>query len=169
VRLTDVIDCLREKEVPEQIVRIIKELNTDTIARIKSNNHTSSLITITKGVRQADSLSPLLFSLIIYKIIANLPQELGYRMRNNPIHTICYTDDSVLIANSEENLQILLLEFDEMVESLNTEISVSKTKSLTTSRHNIKCEVKLRDTTIKQVPNFNWGLRYLLKEILSRS
>jgi hypothetical protein len=76
VRLTDVIDCLREKEVPEQIVRIIKELNTDTIAQIKSNNQTSSPITITNGIRQGDSLSPLLFSLIIYKIIADLPHEL---------------------------------------------------------------------------------------------
>ena len=35
VRLADVINCLREREVPEKIVRIIKELNTDTIARIK--------------------------------------------------------------------------------------------------------------------------------------
>jgi hypothetical protein len=31
VRLDDVAKCLREREVPEQIVRVIKELNTDTI------------------------------------------------------------------------------------------------------------------------------------------
>jgi len=30
VRLANVLECLREREVPEQIVRIIKELNTDT-------------------------------------------------------------------------------------------------------------------------------------------
>jgi hypothetical protein len=51
VRLADVIDCLREREVPEQIVRIIKEVNTGTIARIKSNNQTSRPITMTNGVR----------------------------------------------------------------------------------------------------------------------
>ena len=59
--------------------------NTDTIARIKSNNQTSRPITITNGVRQGDSLSPMLFNLIIDKIIANLPRELGYKMGNNPI------------------------------------------------------------------------------------
>jgi hypothetical protein len=65
VRLANVIDCLREREAPEQIVRIIKELNTDTIVIIKSNNQTSRPITITHGDRQGDSLSPMLFNLNI--------------------------------------------------------------------------------------------------------
>ena len=80
VRLADVIECLREKEVPEQIVRVIKELNTDTIGRIWSNNETSRPIIIKNGVRQGDSLSSMLFNHIMDKIIANLPKELGYRM-----------------------------------------------------------------------------------------
>jgi hypothetical protein len=43
-----------------------------------------------------------------------------------------------------------------MAASLNMEISLSKTKSLVISRNNIKCEVKLRDTVIEQVPKFNY-------------
>jgi hypothetical protein len=108
VRLVDVIECLREREVPEQIVRVIKELNTDTITRIRSNNQTSRPIIIKNGVRQGDSLSPMLFNLIMDQIIANLPKELGYKMGNASIHTICYADDAVLIADSEENLQSIL-------------------------------------------------------------
>ena len=42
----------------------------------------------------------MLFNLIIDKIIANLPRELGYMMGNNPIQIICYADDAVLIADS---------------------------------------------------------------------
>jgi hypothetical protein len=146
---------LREREVPEHIVRIIKEVNTDTIARIKSNNQTSRPKTITNGVRQDDLLSPMLFNLIIDKIKVNLLKELGYRMGSSPIQIICYADNTVLIAESEENLQIILLKFDQIAESLNMEISLSKTKSLTTVKHNIKCEIKLRDIIIEQVPNFN--------------
>jgi hypothetical protein len=56
---------------------------------------------------------------------------------------ICYADDAVLITDSTENLQILLLKFDQMAVSLNMEISLSKTKSLVISRNNIKCEVNL--------------------------
>jgi hypothetical protein len=77
-------------------------------------------------------------------------------MGNNPIHTVCYADDAVLIVDSYENLQILLLKFDQMAENLNMEISLSKTKPLIISGHNIKCEVKLRHTSIEQVPKFNY-------------
>ena len=78
------------------------------------------------GVREGDSPSPMLFNLIMDKIIANLPKELGYRMGNDLIHIICYADDAVLIADSEENLQTLLLRFDQMAERLNMEISLKK-------------------------------------------
>jgi len=61
-------------------------------------------------------------------------------MGNDPIHIICYADDAVLIADSEENLQTLLSRFDQMAERLNMEISLNKTKSLTISRNHTKCE-----------------------------
>jgi len=80
------------------------------------------------------------------KIIANLPEELGYRMGNAPIQIICNADDAVLIADSEDNLQTLLLRFEQMAESLNMEISLNKTKSLTISRNYTKCGVQLRAT-----------------------
>jgi hypothetical protein len=48
------------------------------------------------GIRQGDSLSPMLLNLIMDKIIANLPKELGYKMGNDSIHIICYADDAVL-------------------------------------------------------------------------
>ena len=108
VRLADVAKCFREREVPEQTVRVIKELNTDTTARIQSHNQTSGPIIIKNGIRQGDSLSPMLFNLIMDKIIENLPKELGYRMGNDLIHIICYADDAVLIADSEENLPYYL-------------------------------------------------------------
>jgi len=171
VIMADVIECLREREVPEQIVRVIKELNTDRIARIRSNNQTSRPIIIKNGVRQGDSLSPMLFNLIMEKIIANLPKELGYRMGKVPINVICYADDAVLITDSEENLQTLLLRFDQMAERLSMEISLNKTKSLTISRNYTKCEVELRGTSIEQVPKFNYlwaeisALRDLKQEV----
>ena len=90
------------------------------------------------------------------KIIKNLPKELGYRMGSNPIHILCYVDEAVLIADSEKNLQTLLLKFDHMAVNLNMEISLSKTKSLTISGNNMKCGVKLKGTTIEQVPKFNY-------------
>jgi len=85
----------------------------------------------------------MLFNLIMDKIIMNLPKELGYRMGKVPINIICYADVAVLIAGSEENLQSLLLRFDQLAERLSMEISLNKTKSLTIPRNYTKCEVEL--------------------------
>ena len=100
VRLADVAKFLREREVPEQIETVIKELNTDTK---REYNQTFGPIIIKNGIRQGDSLSQMLFNLIMDKIIENLPKELGYRMRNDPIHIICYADEALLIPDSEKN------------------------------------------------------------------
>jgi hypothetical protein len=43
-----------------------------------------------------------------------------------------------------------------MAQSLNMEISLNKTKNLTISRNHIECNINLRDTTIQQVPPFNY-------------
>jgi len=113
----------------------------------------------------------MLFNLIMDKVIANLPKELGYRMGKVPINIMCYADDAVLIADSEENLQTLLLRFDQKAERLSTEISLNKTKSLTMSRNYTKCEVELKGTSIEQVPKFNYlgaeisALRDLKQEV----
>ena len=58
----------------------------------------------------------------------------------------------------------LLLIFDQIAESLNMEISLSKAESLTISRNNVKCEIKLKDTTTEQVLKFN----YLRVEIYAK-
>ena len=89
-------------------------------------------------------------------------------MGNNTIQIICYAHNAVLIADSAENLQTLQLIFDQTAESLNLEICLSKTKSLTISKNNIKCEIKLKGTTMEQVPKFNYlGMKYLQKETSS--
>ena len=86
-----------------------------------------------------------------------------------PYHVICYADDAVLIADNEENLQILLIRFDQMAERLNMEISLNKTKSLTISKNYAKCEIELRGTSIKQVPKFNYlGVEISAKQDLKQ-
>ena len=58
------------------------------------------------------------------------------------IQAVCYTDDAVLIADSEENLQKILIKFNQSAKKLNMEISLKKTKCLSISKTNQKCEKK---------------------------
>ena len=65
------------------------------------------------------------------------------------IQIMCYADDAVLIADSEENLQILMTKFDEMTEKLNMEISLNKSKRLLVSKRNINCEIRIKKHPVR--------------------
>lgn len=69
VKLGDVLQILRARRVKSVIRQIIKELNTNNTIRITTGNITTKKILITSGIRQDDSLSPILFNLIIDEII----------------------------------------------------------------------------------------------------
>lgn len=45
------------------------------------------------GIRQGDSLSPLLFNIVMDEIIEKVKTEKGYRMKNKALNIVCYADD----------------------------------------------------------------------------
>jgi Reverse transcriptase (RNA-dependent DNA polymerase) len=82
-----------------------------------------------RGIRQGDSLSPLLFNLIMDEIILQVKNlNRGYRMGEEIISIVCYADDAILIAESEDDLQRLLYQFNITARKFNMIISPNKTK-----------------------------------------
>ena len=64
----------------------------------------SDPVGIRSGVRQGDSLNFMLFNLIMDKRIDQLPKYLGYKMGDISVPVVCYTDDAVLLAESQEDI-----------------------------------------------------------------
>ena len=68
-------------------------------------------IPFNQGIRQGDSLSPLVFNIVMYEIIKNLRDLQGYPLGDENVNIICYADDAPLIADNEDDLQRLLNRF----------------------------------------------------------
>ena len=72
----------------------------------------------------------MIFNLVMDRIINHVKGVgLGYRMGQTEFQILCYADDAVLIAESEDNLQRMLFEFNQTANKYN--ISIPKTKSMT--------------------------------------
>lgn len=84
------------------------------------------------GIRQGDSLSPLLFNVIMDELIRRVHTMRSYRMGDKEINIICYADDAALVAESEDDLQRLLHQLNRTAKSFNMIIADTKTKCMTT-------------------------------------
>lgn len=62
VQLIDVISLLRKRRIRPNI---IKELHTQNYTYIRGSNKLNNRIPVTTGIRQGDSLSPIVFNVII--------------------------------------------------------------------------------------------------------
>ena len=110
------LKILQERRVSKNIIQVIKQFNTNNNTRIQSG--TSVQISI--GIRQRDSLSPMLFNLVMDCII-NQGKGVGrgYRKGQTEFKILRYGDDAVLIVESEDNLQRMLFKFNQTANKYN--------------------------------------------------
>ena len=77
-------------------------------------------------------------------------------MGQSTVNVICYADDAVLVAESEDDLQRLLHQFNICAKPYNMEISATKTKSMVIAKNPIRCKLELEGKIIEQVMNFTY-------------
>ena len=83
-----------------------------------------------KGVRQGCILSPCLFNLYAEDIIRNPGLEeaqAGIKIARRNINNLRYTDDTTLLAESEEELKSLLMKAKEESEKVSLKLNIQKT------------------------------------------
>lgn len=162
VRLKDVTDIIiREADIPEEIVRIIETLNKNTITQIFASNTLTEEVSVATGIRQGDSLSSLLFNMIMdKKIIEEVKTaDKGYKTDKGEMQILCYADKY----SPKDGLQRLLHRFYVTARRYNMEISALKIKSLVAAKEPVRCKLVVNDETIEQVMSF----KYLGVEILA--
>ena len=76
-------------------------------------------------------MSPCLFNLYAEYIIQNVrlyEAQAGIKIAGRNINTLRYTDDTTLMAESEEELKILLMKVKEESEKVGLKLNIQKTK-----------------------------------------
>ena len=86
---------------------------------------------IGKGVHQGCILSPCLFNLYAEYIVWNVSldeTQAGIKIAGRNTNNLRYTDDTILMAESEEELKSLLMKVKEENERAGLKLSIRKTK-----------------------------------------
>ena len=95
-----------------------------------------------------------LYSEMILRSIFELE---GIRVGGENINNIRYADDTVLIADSEQNLQELLNVANRASEQNGLKININKTETLVVSKNEVPvCSIRAGDQNVKQVDSFKY-------------
>ena len=91
---------------------------------------------LSKGVRQACMLPPCLFNFYAEYIMRSAGLEetqAGIKIARRNITNLRYADDTILMAESEEELKSLLMKVKEESEKVGLKLNTQKTKTMATS------------------------------------
>ena len=108
---------LKEMGIPDHLTCLLRNLYAGQEATVRTGHGTAGWFHIGKGVRQGCILSPCLFNLYAEYIIRSAGlEEIKIAWRN--INHLRYADGTTLMAESEEELKILLMKVKDESEKL---------------------------------------------------
>ncbi|KAH7697187.1 endonuclease-reverse transcriptase [Aphelenchoides avenae] len=131
-----IYDLLRSDGVPEKIVQLIREMNSDSAAVVRTRSGCSRPFNVATGVRQGSTLGPMLFNYVIDAIMNEATKEFGGGITLLPstkkLTDLDYADDLALLSDSWEELQRFIDRVAELAERFGLRLKPSKCKLIST-------------------------------------
>ena len=122
---------MKEIGIPEHLTCLIRNLYAGQEATVTTGHGATDCFQIGKGVSQGCILSPCLFNFYAEYIMRSAGLEeaqAGIKIAGRNINNLIYADDTILMAESEEELKSLLMKVKEESEKVGLKLNIQKTK-----------------------------------------
>ena len=100
------VELLQSLDVNKSETRLPTNLYWKQTAAVRCGDDISERLDIKQGVRQGCVASPHLFALYTEMIMMELDDVDGFRIGGTVVNNLRYADDTVIISESEEQLQL---------------------------------------------------------------
>ena len=123
---------LKELGIPDHLICLLRNLYAGQEAAVRTGHGTTDWFQTGKRVGQGSILSPCLFNLHAEYIMRNAGLEeaqAGIKIAGRNINHLRYADDTILMAESEEELKSLLMKVKEESEKVGLKLNIQKTRS----------------------------------------
>ena len=125
---------LKEMGIPDHLTCLLRNLYAGQEATVRTVHGATDWFHIGKGVSQGCILSPCLFNLCAEYIMRNVgldEAQPGIKIAGRNSNNLRYADDTILTAESEEELKNLLMKMEEESEKAVLKLNIQKTKIMT--------------------------------------
>ena len=121
---------LKEMGIPDHLTFLLRNVYAGQEATVRTGHGTMYWFRIEKGIHQGCILSNCLFNLYAEYIIQNArldESQAEIKIAGRSISNLRYTDDTTLMAESEEELKSLLMKVKEESEKVGLKLNIQKT------------------------------------------
>ena len=122
--------------IPDHLSCLLRNLYAGQEATVRTGHRTTDFLQISKGLCQGCILSPCLFNFYAEYIMRNSGLEetqAEIKVAGRNISNLRYADDTILMAESEEELKSLLMKVKEASEKVGLKLNIQKTKIMASS------------------------------------
>ncbi|RUS74522.1 hypothetical protein EGW08_017710 [Elysia chlorotica] len=155
VKHNELIQAMQKTDIDSNDIALISHLYWTQKTKIRIGNELSNDVDIKKGVRQGCVLSPSLFNLYTEYIFREIDTVPGLKINGENINNLRYADDTVLLAESQNDLQNLVTIIEEHSGKYGLLMNVKKTKVMVISKKEPpKTEIKVKGKSIEQIDQF---------------
>lgn len=130
--------AMEELGVSGKLLQATRSTYKTVVGKVQMGGSRSGKFMMNKGIKQGDSLSPLLFVIVMDKLVKNIKRRtnhlktiVGYtHLTPVKIEGLLYADDVVLIADNLRKMQRLIDVWTEEMEKMKLEININKCKTM---------------------------------------
>ena len=129
---------LQEMGIADHLTCLLRNLFAGWEGTVRTGHGTIDWFQIGKGVHQGSILSPCLFNLYAEDIMRNAgldEAQAGIKIARRNSNNLRYGDDTALMAESEEELNSLLMKVKEESEKVGLKLNIQKTKIMAIWSH----------------------------------
>lgn len=136
----------------KKFVEYVGNLLKDSPTMLCGKDWVGNALVPGRGVKQGDPLSPLLFNIVVNRLLETLPQEVGTTLGDYRLNAMAFADDLILIGKTSAGLQLLIDNCSLFLNSCG--MSINTAKSLTIS---IEANAKKKITMVNSTRVFHVG------------
>ena len=143
--------------IPDHLTCLLRNLYAGQEATVRTGHGTTDWFQIGKGVHQGCILSPYLCNLYAEYIRKNAGLEEAQariKIARRNINNLRYADDTILMAESEEELKSLLMKLKEESEKVGLKLIIQKTKIMASGSIT---PLQIDGETVETVSDFIFG------------
>lgn len=89
---------MKEFNFLRKLIKLVEISIMETYIKMKAGSDTTEQIPVKSGLRQGNSMSSILFNVVLLKVIRamNVQHDEGLKLQNSSIRLLAYADDLIL-------------------------------------------------------------------------